>query len=130
MTGESEIRPTMPPRISVIAAMSENRVIGRDGKLPWHLPDDLRHFKQLTTARHVIMGRRTFESFGRPLPDRVSIVVTRQHDYHHDGVLVALWHQDTEISGEYTTFSPKISSTERTQRMEAWKSSLERVLTR
>jgi len=76
-------------RITLIAAMAENRVIGRDNALPWHLPDDLARFKQRTQGHVVIMGRRTFESVGRPLPDRRSIVVTRKHDYHPAGVEIA-----------------------------------------
>lgn len=60
-----------------IAAMALNRVIGRDNKIPWHLPEDFRWFKQLTTGHFVLMGRKTFESLGRPLPNRTNIVVTR-----------------------------------------------------
>ncbi len=60
-----------------VAAMSLNRVIGRDNKIPWHLPEDFRWFKQLTTGHFVLMGRKTFESLGRPLPNRTNIVVTR-----------------------------------------------------
>ena len=63
-------------KISLIAAMAENRVIGRDNRLPWHLPDDLKRFKRLTTGHTVIMGRKTYEAIGKPLPDRRSIVVT------------------------------------------------------
>ncbi len=67
--------------ISLVVAASINNVIGSDGGLPWHLPDDLRHFKRLTTGKPVVMGRRTFESIGRPLPDRRNIVMTRDPDY-------------------------------------------------
>ena len=63
-------------KISLIAAMAENRVIGRDNRLPWHLPDDLKRFKRLTTGHTVVMGRKTYEAIGKPLPDRRSIVVT------------------------------------------------------
>lgn len=63
--------------MKAIAAMSLNRVIGRDNKIPWHLPEDFRWFKQLTTGHFVLMGRKTFESLGRPLPNRTNIVVTR-----------------------------------------------------
>lgn len=63
--------------ISMIAAMGANRVIGRDNKMPWHLPADLRHFKQVTLGKPVIMGRKTFESIGRPLPGRRNIVISR-----------------------------------------------------
>jgi dihydrofolate reductase len=76
-------------RVTLIAAMAENRVIGRDNALPWHLPDDLMRFKQRTEGHVVIMGRRTFESVGRPLPRRRSIVVTRKHDYHPPGAEIA-----------------------------------------
>ena len=71
--------------ISLVVAASKNNVIGRDGGLPWHLPDDLRHFKQLTTGKPVIMGRKTFESIGRPLPDRRNIVMTRDENYAAEG---------------------------------------------
>lgn len=67
--------------VSLVVAAAKNRVIGRDGELPWHLPDDLRHFKRLTTGKPVIMGRRTFESIGKPLPDRHNIVMTRDPGY-------------------------------------------------
>ena len=71
--------------ISLVVAASKNNVIGRDGALPWHLPDDLRHFKRLTTGKPVIMGRRTFESIGRPLPNRHNLVMTRDADYVAEG---------------------------------------------
>lgn len=64
-------------------------MIGRDGAVPWHLPADLRHFKQLTTGHTVIMGRRTFESVGRPLPDRRNVIVTRDPTYRAAGAVVA-----------------------------------------
>jgi dihydrofolate reductase len=69
-------------QLSIITAVAENGVIGRDGKLPWIMADDLRWFKQLTMGHTIIMGRRTWESIGRPLPGRRMIVVTRQSDYH------------------------------------------------
>ncbi|KFZ39225.1 diacylglycerol kinase [Shewanella mangrovi] len=72
--------------IAMIAAMAHNRVIGKDNQMPWHLPEDLRHFKAMTLGKPVIMGRRTFESIGRPLPGRCNIVVSRQQDYHADGI--------------------------------------------
>jgi dihydrofolate reductase len=68
-------------RISIIAAVAENGVIGRDGQLPWRLSGDLRRFKRLTMGHTIVMGRRTWESIGRPLPGRKTIVVTRQKDY-------------------------------------------------
>ncbi len=76
-------------RISLIAAVAENRVIGRDNTLPWHLPDDLKQFKQRTQGHVVIMGRGTFESVGGPLAHRRSIVVTRNRGYHAEGAEVA-----------------------------------------
>lgn len=69
--------------------MAENRVIGKDNQLIWHFPNDLRHFKQLTSGHHVIMGRKTFESVGKPLPNRTNIIITRQDDYRAEGCLIA-----------------------------------------
>lgn len=74
--------------ISIIAAMAENRAIGINNSLPWHLPADLRHFRQLTIGHHVIMGRRNYESIGKPLPDRHNIVVTRNPEYRAPGCQV------------------------------------------
>lgn len=68
-------------RLSLIVAASDNGVIGRDGDLPWHLSPDLRRFKRLTMGHHLLMGRKTFESIGRPLPGRTSVVVSRQPAY-------------------------------------------------
>lgn len=68
-----------------IAAMSENRVIGNGNKIPWHLPDDFKWFKKMTTGQIVVMGRKTFESIGRPLPNRTTIVLSRTH-FHFPGV--------------------------------------------
>ena len=73
-------------RISIIAAMARNRIIGRENGLPWHLPEDLRHFKRLTMGHHILMGRKTFESIGKPLPGRTSIVITRNRNYASQGV--------------------------------------------
>ncbi|MEL0646585.1 type 3 dihydrofolate reductase [Pseudoalteromonas agarivorans] len=72
--------------ISMIAAMANNRVIGLDNKMPWHLPADLQHFKKVTTGKPVIMGRKTFESIGRPLPGRRNIIITRNNDYSAPGI--------------------------------------------
>lgn len=77
------------PRISVIAALGRNRVIGIENRLPWRLPEDLAHFKALTLNHPILMGRKTFESLGRPLPGRTNIVITRNADYRPDGCLVA-----------------------------------------
>jgi dihydrofolate reductase len=75
--------------LSLVAAIARNRVIGIGGRLPWHLPEDLRRFKRLTMGAPVIMGRRTHESIGRPLPGRRNIVVTRQATAHWPGCTVA-----------------------------------------
>ena len=75
------------PILSVIAAVAENGVIGRDGAMPWRLSSDLKRFKALTLGHPVIMGRKTFESIGKPLPDRLNIVVSRNTDWEADGVL-------------------------------------------
>ena len=69
-----------------IAAMSLNRVIGTGNKIPWHLPEDFKWFKQMTTGQVVVMGRKTFESIGKPLPNRTTIVLSRTH-FQHPGVL-------------------------------------------
>lgn len=76
--------------VSHVVAMSENRVIGRDGGLPWHIPEDFKLFKKLTMGHALVMGRKTYESIGRPLPGRLTVVVTRQPDYvvPGDGVVV------------------------------------------
>lgn len=73
-------------KISMIAAMTVNRVIGKDNKMPWHLPEDLKHFKVTTMGKPIVMGRKTFESIGRPLPDRHNIVITRQKNFFAEGV--------------------------------------------
>jgi len=76
-------------RVYLVAAVAANGVIGRHGKLPWHLPEDLKHFKRLTLGHPVIMGRKTWESIGRPLPQRDNIVVTRQPGFHAPGARLA-----------------------------------------
>jgi dihydrofolate reductase len=77
-----------PPVIALIAALARNRTIGAGNKMPWHIPDDLRRFKQLTTGHRVIMGRKTFESIGRPLPGRTNIIVTRSKSFAAAGCTV------------------------------------------
>ena len=74
--------------ISLIAAISRNSVIGRDNKLVWDMPADMKHFRDTTRGHTVIMGRKTFESIGRPLPDRKNIVITRDTNYSRDGIYV------------------------------------------
>jgi len=77
------------PELSVIVAVSSNGVIGCDGGLPWHLPQDMRRFRDLTMGKPLLMGRKTFESIGRPLPGRANIVVTRDPAWSAAGVRVA-----------------------------------------
>ena len=86
---QSPIPNPQSPRISIIVAMAKNRVIGVANTLPWHLSADLRRFKALTMGHHIIMGRRTFESIGRLLPGRTSVVVTRNPGFRFEGVLTA-----------------------------------------
>ncbi len=74
--------------LSLIAALADNRVIGRDNQLPWHLPADLRHFKALTLGKPIIMGRKTWDSLGRPLPGRLNLVVSRQPGLQLEGAEV------------------------------------------
>lgn len=75
-------------RISMIVAVAANGTIGREGELPWHLPEDLRHFKRITLGKPVVMGRKTWESIGRPLPGRHNVIVTRQKDFAAHGASV------------------------------------------
>ncbi|HEX4948740.1 MAG TPA: dihydrofolate reductase [Blastocatellia bacterium] len=75
--------------ISIVAALGRNRAIGYQNQLPWRLPTDLQRFKQLTMGHHLLMGRKTFESIGRPLPGRTSIIITRQPGYEAEGCLIA-----------------------------------------
>ncbi|ESU29608.1 dihydrofolate reductase [Flavobacterium limnosediminis JC2902] len=67
--------------ITLIAAAAENNALGKDNNLLWHLPDDFKRFKQITTGHHIIMGRKTFESFPKPLPNRTHVIITRQENY-------------------------------------------------
>lgn len=97
----------MTRRLSLLAAMASNRVIGRNNALPWRLPADLKRFKALTMGQIIVMGRKTYESIGRPLPGRINIIVTRQPDLSVAGVTVTrsveealtacLIHPDKEI---------------------------------
>jgi len=75
-------------RISLIAAMDRNRIIGHDNDLPWHLPSDLQWFKKNTLGKPILMGRKTFDSIGRPLPGRTNIVLTRDTTFQADGCVV------------------------------------------
>ena len=73
--------------ITVIAAIGKNGELGKENDLIWHLPNDLKRFKKITLGHHVIMGRKTFESLGKPLPKRTTIIITRNKDYHVDGCI-------------------------------------------
>jgi dihydrofolate reductase len=73
------------PGVSLVVAVADNGVIGAEGGMPWHLPADLAHFKQLTVGKPVLMGRLTWEAIGKPLPDRLNLVLTRKLDWHADG---------------------------------------------
>ena len=75
--------------VSIIAAMDRNRLIGNKNQLPWHLPADLAHFKRLTMGKPILMGRKTFESIGRPLPGRTNIILSRSRDFAAEGILIA-----------------------------------------
>ena len=75
--------------LSLIVAFANNRVIGHNNALPWHLPEDLKRFRALTMGHHIIMGRKTYESLGRLLPGRTTIIVTRNKDYKVEGALIA-----------------------------------------
>lgn len=73
--------------VSLVVAMARNRVIGRDNALPWHLPEDLKHFKRTTLGKPILMGRRTFESIGKPLPGRTNLVLTRRAHWDCPGAV-------------------------------------------
>ncbi len=74
--------------LTIIAAAAENNALGKDNDLVWHLPDDFKRFKRLTSGHHIIMGRKTFESFPKLLPDRTHVIITRKNDYKPEGTIV------------------------------------------
>lgn len=74
--------------IVMIAAVAENNALGKNNELVWHLPNDFKRFKELTSGHYIIMGRKTFESFPKPLPNRTHVVITRQENYHPEGCIV------------------------------------------
>ena len=78
----------MKPRLSILVAMAKNRVIGANNTLPWHLPADLKHFKAQTMGHHIVMGRKTYESIGKPLPGRTTVVVSRDRNLKLPGCTV------------------------------------------
>jgi dihydrofolate reductase len=75
--------------ITIIAAIAKNNALGKNNDLIWHLPADLKRFKKITSGHHILMGRNTFESIGKPLPNRTTIIITRNKDYFKDGCLIA-----------------------------------------
>ena len=85
---QSPIPNPASPRISIIVAYAANRVIGKDGRIPWHLSEDLRRFRQLTMGHHIVMGRKTWESIGRLLPGRKHIIISRRPGYQVAGARV------------------------------------------
>ncbi len=76
-------------QLAILVAMAENRTIGLGNALPWRIPEDLRHFKSLTMGHHIVMGRKTYDSIGRPLPGRTTVVVTRDRNWKMDGCIIA-----------------------------------------
>lgn len=77
------------PSLAIVVAMAQNRAIGINNTLPWRCPEDLKHFKSLTMGHHIIMGRKTWDSIGRPLPGRTTVVVTRNPGWHAEGCQIA-----------------------------------------
>ena len=75
-------------KTSIIVAIAQNNAIGKDNQLLWHLPADLKYFRQLTTNHHIVMGRKTYESIGKPLPNRTTVIITRDVNYSAEGCLV------------------------------------------
>lgn len=74
---------------TLIAAIAKNNALGKDNDLIWHLPADLKRFKKVTSGHHILMGRNTYESIGKPLPNRTTVIITRNNDYYVDGCLIA-----------------------------------------
>ena len=90
--------------ISLLVAYAHNQVMGKDGKMPWHLPADLRHVKELTTGKTIVMGRKTLESIGGPLPNRRNVVLTRNRDFHMPGVEVVHSKEEVLALGDVIIF--------------------------
>lgn len=90
--------------ISLIVAYAKNQVIGKDGDMPWHLPADLKNVKELTTGKTIVMGRKTFESIGKPLPNRRNVVLTRSRDFHPEGVVVVHTKEEVMALGDVIIF--------------------------
>ena len=86
-------------KVALIVAVSQNNVIGRDNELPWHLPEDLQYFKSVTMGKPILMGRKTYDSIGRPLPGRTNIVITRDPGWAAEGVVVVNSLEDAISAG-------------------------------
>ncbi|MEN3275161.1 MAG: dihydrofolate reductase [Massilia sp.] len=108
--------------LTIVVAIDARRGIGVDNKLPWHLPEDLAHFKRVTLGRPMIMGRKTFDSIGRPLPGRRNVVVTRNADWRHEGVetvtsleaaMTLVGREDASIIGGAQIFESALSLADR-----------------
>jgi dihydrofolate reductase len=91
--------------ITIIAAISKNNALGKDNDLIWHLPADLKRFKKITSGHYILMGRNTFESIGKPLPNRTTIIITRNHNYFKEGCLIA---NSLEQAIELTNNAPNV----------------------
>jgi len=87
--GTVPLPPSPHPRVSLIVAMARNRIIGANNTIPWRLPDEQQLFKRLTMGHHIVMGRKTYQSIGRLLPGRTTVIVTRRHEYVVPGAIVA-----------------------------------------
>ena len=90
--------------ISLIVAYAKGQVIGKDGDMPWQLPADLKNVKELTTGKTIVMGRKTFESIGKPLPNRRNVVLTRSRDFHPEGVDVVHTKEEVMALGDVIIF--------------------------
>lgn len=86
-------------KVALIVAVSQNHVIGRDNQLPWHLPEDLQYFKSVTMGKPILMGRKTYDSIGRPLPGRANIVITRDPNWSAEGVIAVNSLEDAIAAG-------------------------------
>ena len=105
-------------QVAMIAAMANNRIIGSDNKMPWHLPADLRHFKRITMGKPVIMGRKTYESIGKALPSRLNIVITTQSQYSpQDAVVVHSAEEALKQASQYFEQYQKSSDSEQREVM-------------
>ncbi|HAP70125.1 MAG TPA: dihydrofolate reductase [Flavobacteriales bacterium] len=103
--------------ISIIVAASENNVIGKNNDLIWHLPNDLKFFKRMTSGHTIIMGRKTFESVGRPLPKRTNIIITRDTDFNPEGCVVVHSLEDALAEAAKTDKNPFIVGGEQIYRL-------------